>query len=278
MGTKIPRELRLEVLRKWLQGKSRDQIANEVGIGAGTVSSIIKEYRSGDFDADLLREVALDLKNQGLDIQKFASLVRLREVLKEKEWLVHFSGPSGRQQEGEEESKRDYEIDLEAEKKMESLIMSLEVFCFKQNLSVKQFFDFIHSMYYTAEKFDIPIEDFHGHIEELKNSIESLLEQIRDLQSAKQAALEKYQMTERLLEEFRMSRPLFDAHQRLKQKLEQTTMERDSYKLELYHERLWKRKEEDIEWSISERNLDKANKELVERTGGYACKGQIQVN
>jgi DNA-binding CsgD family transcriptional regulator len=48
----------LEVTRKWLQGKTRDQIANEVGIGDGTVSSTIKENRSGDFDADLLREVA----------------------------------------------------------------------------------------------------------------------------------------------------------------------------------------------------------------------------
>ena len=55
MGARIPREIILEVIRKWLQGKSRDQIAN-VGIGDGTVSAIIKEYRSGDFDADLLRE------------------------------------------------------------------------------------------------------------------------------------------------------------------------------------------------------------------------------
>ncbi|MGC2429200.1 MAG: hypothetical protein WA421_19370 [Nitrososphaeraceae archaeon] len=37
MGSKIPRPVRLEVIRKWLQGQSRDQIANEVGIGAGTV-------------------------------------------------------------------------------------------------------------------------------------------------------------------------------------------------------------------------------------------------
>lgn len=80
MGAKIPREIRLDVVRKWLQGKSRDQIAKEVGIGSGTVSSIIKEYRSVDFDADVLREVALNLKTMGLDIQRFAPLVRLREV------------------------------------------------------------------------------------------------------------------------------------------------------------------------------------------------------
>ena len=43
MGSKIPRPVRLEVIRKWLQGQSRDQIANEVGIGAGNVSGIVKE-------------------------------------------------------------------------------------------------------------------------------------------------------------------------------------------------------------------------------------------
>ena len=37
MGTKIPMEIRLEVIRKWLEGKSRDLIAREVNIGAGTV-------------------------------------------------------------------------------------------------------------------------------------------------------------------------------------------------------------------------------------------------
>jgi hypothetical protein len=33
MGAKIPREIRLEVIRKWLEGKSRDRIAREVHIG-----------------------------------------------------------------------------------------------------------------------------------------------------------------------------------------------------------------------------------------------------
>jgi helix-turn-helix protein len=55
MGSKIPREIRLEVIRKWLEGKTRDLIAGELEIGSGTVSEIVKEYRRGDLDADLLR-------------------------------------------------------------------------------------------------------------------------------------------------------------------------------------------------------------------------------
>ena len=37
MGSKIPKPIKLEVIRKWLEGKSRNKIAKEVGIGTGTV-------------------------------------------------------------------------------------------------------------------------------------------------------------------------------------------------------------------------------------------------
>jgi hypothetical protein len=76
MGAKIPRPIKLDVIRKWLEGKSRDQIAKEVGIGAGTVSGIINECRQNDLQFDLLREVAVKLKSQGVDILSFAPLVR----------------------------------------------------------------------------------------------------------------------------------------------------------------------------------------------------------
>src|SRR6185437_9883687 len=138
MGSKIPREIRLQAIRNWLEGKTRDQIARELEIGAGTVSEIIKEYRRGDLDADLLREVALNLKNSGLDIQSFAPLVRLREVLEQKEWLQGVRPGQQQQQEEEEENDDDNDIDRLLEKKMESFIVSIEVFCFKQNLPLRQ--------------------------------------------------------------------------------------------------------------------------------------------
>jgi hypothetical protein len=225
MGSKIPREIRLQAIRKWLEGKTRDQIAHELEIGSGTVSEIIKEYRRGDLDAYLLREVALNLKNSGLDIQSFAPLVRLREVLEQKEWL---QGVRPGQQQQEEENDDDNNIDRLLEKKMESLIVTIEVFCFKQNLPLRQFFDLVYNLYLAAEEFDIPLESFPSHIEELKARIENLLEQIRYFESEKQIALKRSQTTERLLEEFNRSRPMFDENQKLKQELEQLTNESDN--------------------------------------------------
>jgi hypothetical protein len=157
-------------------------------------------------DADLLREVALNVKNSGLDIQSFAPLVRLREVLEQKEWLQ--SVRPGQQQ--EEENDGDNDIDRFVEKKMESLIVTIEVFCFKQHLPLRQFFDLVYNLYLAAEEFDIPLQSFPSHIEELKARIENLLEKIRYFESEKQIALERSQTTERLLEEFNMSRPMFD--------------------------------------------------------------------
>jgi hypothetical protein len=149
MGGKIPREIRLQVIRKWLEGKSRDLIAYQLHIGAGTASGIIKELRRGDFDVDLLREVALNLKDRGLDIQSFAPLVRLRHVLEEEVgWISGVGLGQGEKKERNEEHginnagyyDHDNGVNQFVEKKMESLIMSLEVFCYQHDLSVKQIF------------------------------------------------------------------------------------------------------------------------------------------
>jgi hypothetical protein len=208
----------------------------------------------------------LNLKDRRLDIQSFGPLVRLREVLEQKEWLQGVR--PGQQQ--EEENDDDNDIDRIVEKKMESLIVTIEVFCFKQNLPLRQFFDLVYNLYLAAQEFDIPLGSFPGHIEELKARVEDLLEQIRHFESEKQIALERSQTTERLLEEFNRSKPMFDENQKLKQELEQVEKERDKYKMELDHERIWKRKEEEYEWAIPVPELDKANKDLGFRTGPHS--------
>jgi hypothetical protein len=241
MGAKIPRPIKLDVIRKWLEGKSRDQIAKEVGIGAGTVSGIINECRQNDLQFDLLREVAVKLKSQGVDILSFAPLVRLREILEDKEWLLDI------RREGEGE-------DLGQVEKIESLIISMEVFCFKQGLSVKGFFDQVRELYWAAEKYETSLDEFPDYIKQLESNANVLVQEINQLKQEKQNALTNRQITAKLLEEFRMSRPLFEKNQELKQELEQVKNERDTYKIDLYHERLWKRKETEIMWSIPERD------------------------
>jgi transposase len=79
MGTKIPNSIRKKVLRKWLSGLPRAQIAKQCDIGAGTVSTIIKEYKENDSELDTIRELAVKLKNENLDFSLFSAAVRLKK-------------------------------------------------------------------------------------------------------------------------------------------------------------------------------------------------------
>jgi hypothetical protein len=146
---------------------------------------------------------------------------------------------------------------------MESLIVSLEVFCFKQNLSIKQFFDSIYSMYWAAQKLNIPLENFPEYIEQLRVKKDNLIDQIQQLESEKQTSLESYHTTKEGLEEYRNDRPLFEKNQQLKQELQKAKQEGDRYKTELEHMRIWKRKEEEeMMWQIPEEELDRARRDL----------------
>jgi DNA-binding NarL/FixJ family response regulator len=48
MGRKIPEPIRMQVIRALLDGKSRDKIAQELGISTGAVSGIIENLRKDD--------------------------------------------------------------------------------------------------------------------------------------------------------------------------------------------------------------------------------------
>jgi DNA-binding NarL/FixJ family response regulator len=48
MGRRIPDPIRQQAIKKWLEGKSRDEIAQELKISQGAVSGIIKESGKDD--------------------------------------------------------------------------------------------------------------------------------------------------------------------------------------------------------------------------------------
>jgi hypothetical protein len=81
MKPKVPRSIRERVIKQWLIGMSRDEIAKDNDIGAGTVTAIIKDAKQEIPDIDLLREVALVLKKYGLDLSVFAQSIRLKNKL-----------------------------------------------------------------------------------------------------------------------------------------------------------------------------------------------------
>ena len=72
-------QTRGNVIREWILGFSRDTIAEHNGIGAGTVSSIIANYKTGldELDFDSIRQLAVEARQHGLNLSEFASHARL---------------------------------------------------------------------------------------------------------------------------------------------------------------------------------------------------------
>ena len=83
----------------------------------------------------------------------------------------------------------------------------MEVFCFKQNLSVKQFIDILNELYWETDRLDIPVENFPGYIEQLKAEKDSLIDQIQQIKLEEKLALDGHHTTKRKLEEYGMIDP-----------------------------------------------------------------------
>ncbi len=85
MGPPAPYSIKVKVIKEWIQGLSRDKIAQNNGIGAGTVTSIIQQARNNMADIDLMRALALKIKKENREMNYFASTVRLKKVLERLE-------------------------------------------------------------------------------------------------------------------------------------------------------------------------------------------------
>jgi hypothetical protein len=80
----ITNDMKDEVIRLYLQGLSRNDIARTCGVGEGTVSNIIDEWkRSLDIpDVQSLRDLAINLKRCGIDAAQCAQGLRIYNTIK----------------------------------------------------------------------------------------------------------------------------------------------------------------------------------------------------
>jgi hypothetical protein len=79
MPSTIDSQVKKHVINQWLSGDSRDRIAADYHIGAGTVSNIINEWKKGvqDSDYESVRELAVYSKKEGFALSHIASSIRL---------------------------------------------------------------------------------------------------------------------------------------------------------------------------------------------------------
>jgi transcriptional regulator with XRE-family HTH domain len=201
MGGKIPRPIRIQVIGLWLKGKSRDKIADELEISAGAVSEVIKDLRIDDPQFDLLREVAVTIKNLNLSVESFSPPVRLYNVLREIDLLTGTTGE---------------ELIVLRSTRMEALIVALEVFCFKkEQLSIEEFVSLVTNMYNTATKLGVSLDRFPKYITELEDRIYTLRKEIGQTEAKKEDALRDYDVTLEQLQEYNTNKPFIQKMSRL---------------------------------------------------------------
>lgn len=84
MPAAIDESIKRKVIQQWITGESRDKIAEDNNIGAGTVSSVISNYKVGlgALDFDSIRQLALEIKKQALNWSDLASHFRLYNYFK----------------------------------------------------------------------------------------------------------------------------------------------------------------------------------------------------
>ncbi len=190
---KIPRAIKIKVLRGWLSGLSRDRIANENKIGCGSVSGIINQIRTSIVDLDLLREVSTEIRKKGLSLSQMAASIRLRRKLEK----IHMT-----------------------EEMLENILEHIGIHCFQEGIGIEQFLVHADEVIGLTENLGAHLCEIPAIIEKSKLEVEKLDEQILSMYEEINRLVAKYQITAKDLEEYRITRPLADRIKQLEHDLE----------------------------------------------------------
>jgi DNA repair exonuclease SbcCD ATPase subunit len=262
MGQRIPNPIRQQAIKEWLKGESRDKIANELKRSQGAVSGIIKEAGKDDPQSLLLREVAVQIKNLGIDIESFAPLVRLRAILRDKGLLTGITG------------QENFEL---VQDRLEAVIVTMEVLLFQRGLSPEEFYSLVTDTYNFADKVGIPLNEFPLYIEKQKDKINDLTKKTKRAEKKKQDILNYHKTTLESLKEYNADKPFLVTLKALKEQLahkdgrigelEEKLADAEARSRELEEELDAERHSKDLEeqnkLSVFDTDLEKAKEEIL---------------
>jgi hypothetical protein len=164
MPPPIQEIIRRRVIEQWISGFPRDKIASDLQIGAGTVSSIVSDFKKNlqASDIDSTRELAIDARRQGLNLSELGSHFR----------LYNYFIKSGA-----------------AEDKIESFIARVH----SCNIPPERIIQCVNQLYEITRGQSIPLHELPGYIEkELveKQKIDEEIQQADTILQSKNVTLE----------------------------------------------------------------------------------------
>lgn len=194
MGGKIPRNIKEKVIRQWLQGWTRERIARENDIGAGTVTAIIKEAREQKeyHDIDLLRNVAIVVKEEGLELAQLGFAVRLKRIMEEN--VIN-------------------------ESQIEPIIIDFATYCFKHNLAFDKLIDGGYKALDLADKLGILVEKIPEYIVQATKRTQTLDAQRHDKIRDKERIQDEYDTIVAEREKYGNEKQLIERNKKLEREL-----------------------------------------------------------
>jgi len=157
LGGKIPRNIKVKVIRQWLDGLTRERIAKKEDIGAGTVTAIIQEARKEEEeynDIDLFREIAVRLKEEGIGLPLIGFAIRLKRIREEN--------------------------DIN-EDQIEPIVQEFAVCRLIHNTPYDILIQIGREALYLEQKYGVPIEKIPEYITQGKKTIDRLEDQRQDI-------------------------------------------------------------------------------------------------
>ncbi|MFL6400558.1 MAG: hypothetical protein ACJ72J_13395 [Nitrososphaeraceae archaeon] len=149
MPAPIETSIKRKVIQQWLSGDLRPKIAIDNNVGEGTVGSIINYFKVG-LDAaefDSARELALEVRKQGLTMSELSSHVRLYNFIKS-------SGA--------------------AEEDIESFIDNIN----SGDVSPEKVIELVNQLFNISKSESIPLDQVSGYINKKLEQKKSIDEQI----------------------------------------------------------------------------------------------------
>ena len=166
MGGIIPRNIKVKVIHHWIDGLTRERIVKKEDIGAGTVTAIIQEARKEEEynNLDLLRELAVRLKAEGVRLPLLAFATRLKRIMEEN--------------------------DIN-EDQIESIIQDCATCCLRYQIPYDTVIKTGREALYLEQKFGVPIEKIPEIITQGKQTIDRLENQRQEILMQKRQASEE---------------------------------------------------------------------------------------
>ncbi|HJU59065.1 MAG TPA: helix-turn-helix domain-containing protein [Nitrososphaeraceae archaeon] len=164
----IPPDDKLSVIEDWLYGETREDIARKHNIGSGTVYNYVHEWSNklGIEKAEVLRELAIQLKKNGLTVNDCAKGFRIVTIFKKY----------GLKEEDEAADRVTYflkEIYLkcqEANLPVQKVFLYIyDIINFSKEISISQIPQFLKEKKEEKERLEASIQNLNQKINELEN-------------------------------------------------------------------------------------------------------------